>query len=145
DNNTTQNIDCYIVKTSALNKRVVGWSEVFTQNQIWAVIEEKTGEKIQNSHTSDEEAMAMMTKAKAAFEADPTDIMKQLTCSEKQYVVSKYVRWDNTLENAKYLGYLDARELYPDLEPISFAAFVDDLLAGKAKRLYASKYVEMKA
>jgi hypothetical protein len=87
----------------------------------------------------------MMTEAKAALEADPTDITKQLTCFELQYAVSKYVRWDNTPENAKYLGYLDARELYPDLKPISFAAFVDDLLAGKAKMLYVSKYAEIKA
>jgi hypothetical protein len=35
-----------------LNKRVFGCSEILTQNQIWAVIEEKTGEKIQTSHVS---------------------------------------------------------------------------------------------
>ena len=26
---------------------------------------------------------------------------------------------ENTLENARKLGYLDARELYPDIEPFS--------------------------
>ena len=56
-----------------------------------------------------------------------------------EYTFSKYVRGDNTPENAKYLGYLDANELYPDFKPIRFAEFVDELIAGKAERLYYNK------
>ncbi|CRK24748.1 hypothetical protein BN1723_013376 [Verticillium longisporum] len=37
-----------------------------------------------------------------------------------QYFYTLAVRGDNTPENAKYLGYLDARELYPDLQPRSW-------------------------
>lgn len=33
-----------------------------------------------------------------------------------EYVLSMYIRGDNTLENAKRLGKLDGKELYPDLE-----------------------------
>lgn len=40
-------------------------------------------------------------------------------------------------ENAKYLGYLDARELYPDFKAISFESFVKEILDGKAKKPYA--------
>ncbi len=54
-----------------------------------------------------------------------------------QYSYSKYVRGDNRPEYAKYLGYLDARELYPDLKPTTFKGFVVDLLDGKVPRPYA--------
>lgn len=51
-------------------------------------------------------------------------------------MVSKYFRRDNTREVAKYLGYLDARELYPDFKPISFTEYIDELLDGTAKKPY---------
>jgi hypothetical protein len=60
------------------------------------------------------------------------------------YIVSKYVRRDNTPENAKYLGYIDARELYHDFKPISFSEFIDELFAGKAKKLYETKYAHLR-
>lgn len=49
----------------------------------------------------------------------------------KQYEYCKYVRKDNTPEKAKELGYLDARELFPDVQPRCFKEFVGDLLGGK--------------
>ena len=55
-----------------------------------------------------------------------------------QYSYSKYVRGDNTPEYAKYLGYLDARELYPDFKPTTFKEFVVELLDGKVPRPYAN-------
>jgi hypothetical protein len=56
-----------------------------------------------------------------------------------QYINSKYIRADNTLENAKYLGYLDARELYPDFQPRTFEACIKEVLAGEATKLYNGK------
>ena len=61
---------------------------------------------------------------------------KRRMLSIMQYHHSKYIRADNTIENAKYLGYLNARELYPDFKPISFEQFVKDLLAGTARKPY---------
>ena len=72
-----------------------------------------------------------------AWKADPSDIMKQIPVWMAQYIVSKYVRADNTLENAKYLGYVDARELYPDFKPVSFEDYLGEVLAGKAQRAFA--------
>lgn len=57
--------------------------------------------------------------------------------SSAEYNRAKWVRGDGTLENAKYLGYLDARELYPEFQPMTFEAFVDELVGGGAKRPYA--------
>jgi hypothetical protein len=58
-----------------------------------------------------------------------------------QYIVSKYVRRDNSPENAKYLGYLDARELYPDFKPTKFEQVVEETLAGKGMSLYSGRNV----
>jgi len=54
-----------------------------------------------------------------------------------QYRYSWGIRGDNTPENAKYLGYLLGKELYPDMEYITFDAYLKDLLNGSAKKAYA--------
>ncbi len=53
-----------------------------------------------------------------------------------QYRYSMYVRGDNDPKYAKYLGYLDARTLYPDFVPRSFEAYARELLDGKAVAIY---------
>jgi hypothetical protein len=63
-----------------------------------------------------------------------------MVMSTQQYIYSKYIRRDNTPEMAHYLGYMDARELYPDFSPISFAELVDEVLAGKAQRPYEGRF-----
>ena len=73
----------------------------------------------------------------AAFANDKTNIQLKMGVMSLQYTYSKYVRNDNTPEYAKYLGYLDARELYPELKPKSFKQFVGDLVEGKVQRPYA--------
>lgn len=62
--------------------------------------------------------------------------MKRSMHNLDEYNVSRYIREDNTPENGKYLGYLDARELYPDFKPIRFGQFVDELVGGGGKRPY---------
>jgi hypothetical protein len=81
-----------------------------------------------------------MHTARAAHRANPSDPSLRFPALSAEYNVAKHVRQDNTPENAMYLGYLDTRELYPDFGPNTFSAFVDELLAGKAKRLYQDKY-----
>jgi hypothetical protein len=60
----------------------------------------------------------------------------------QSYSYSKFVREDNCPVNAKYLGYLDTRELYPDFKPIKFEQFVREVLQGEAKKLYANGQLE---
>jgi hypothetical protein len=62
--------------------------------------------------------------------------MAQMMRVLADYDYSKYVRADNTPAYAKYLGYLDARELYPDFQPITFRDFVGELLGGKLEMPY---------
>jgi hypothetical protein len=63
--------------------------------------------------------------------------MKQtLTIVGLEYAYSKFVRGENTPQYAKYLGYLDASDLYPDFVPRSFEAFAKELLDGKAAKIF---------
>jgi hypothetical protein len=60
----------------------------------------------------------------------------------QSYAYSKFVREDNCPVNAKYLGYLDTREMYPDFKPISFEQFVREVLQGEAKKPYTGGRLE---
>ncbi|KAF2262553.1 isoflavone reductase family protein [Lojkania enalia] len=123
-----------------INKKVVAYSDVLSQNDVVAIVEEKSGEKVEVTHVTEDEAIQRRDKARVALEAYPSDNMNTMARWTNEYNVSKYVRKDNTLENAKYLGYIDARELYPDFQPIRFETFVQELLQGEAKKLYAGKF-----
>ena len=46
------------------------------------------------------------------------------------------LRGDNTPEYARYLGYLDATELYPDMKVTTPTAYCEQLLSGKATTIY---------
>ncbi|KAF2793857.1 NAD(P)-binding protein [Melanomma pulvis-pyrius CBS 109.77] len=123
-----------------LNKKVFTHSDFLSQNEIIALLEAKSGEKIEYSVVSEADVLARRAAAREAVEKDPTDYMKAAGKSQAEYIVSKYLRRDNTPEVARYLGYLDARELYPDFEPVRFEAFVGELLEGKGTRPYASRF-----
>ena len=79
---------------------------------------------------------AQIAGAKQALAANPKDRMALFGQYSGEYNYSKYVRGDNTPEYAKYLGYLDAGELYPDFQPITWREFLVDLLAGKTEKPY---------
>jgi hypothetical protein len=81
-----------------------------------------------------------MHAARANLKANPSDTMARVAVWTAEYDVSKYVQRDNTPENARYLGYLDTKELYPDFRPITFTAFIDELLADKARKLYQDQF-----
>jgi hypothetical protein len=61
---------------------------------------------------------------------------------------SYYKSWDvlgeNTPEYARYLGYLVSKDLYPNLEGISFQSFIKETLEVGLKPIYDSLRDEMK-
>jgi hypothetical protein len=85
---------------------------------------------------SGEEVLQKVKQAQEALAKDPKDPLKRRMTYMSEYLLSKYIRGDNSLENAKYLGYLDAKELYPDFKPISFSEYVVELVDGKAQKPY---------
>lgn len=55
-----------------------------------------------------------------------------------QYKYSLDIRGDNTPEHAKYLGYLDVKELYPDVESTPLETFITDAVeGGRTKPAYS--------
>lgn len=68
---------------------------------------------------------------------DPShDSLDFVILAQYQYWYSCGIRGDNTPENAKYLGYLLAKELYPDFSGKSLELYTQEVIDGKGKRAY---------
>ncbi|KAJ6605407.1 hypothetical protein DFH09DRAFT_1121335 [Mycena vulgaris] len=119
-----------------LNKSVFTYSDVISENEIFALMEEMSGEKIERIHVSADDIAAGRARYAALLAAEPGNRLAHIMSSSEDYNYSKYVRGDNTPAYAAYLGYLDARELYPDYQPRTFKAFVAEVLEGKAVMPY---------
>ncbi|CAI0655028.1 unnamed protein product [Colletotrichum noveboracense] len=117
-----------------LNRMVFAYTEVVTHNQIYDLLEGLSNEKLERRYVSAEAIKASVAKAEAK-QASP-DSMDFVVLTQYQYWYSCGIRGDNTPENARYLGYLIASELYPDLKGISLATYVQEVLDGKGKRAY---------
>ncbi|KAJ7110618.1 hypothetical protein C8R44DRAFT_569131, partial [Mycena epipterygia] len=119
-----------------LNKFVVTYGDVLSENEIFAMMEELSGEKIERKYISAEDITAARANHVATVKAEPDNWFAQMAVFSDDYNYSKYVRGDNTPAHAAYLGYLDARELYPAFQPRRFRDFVGELLDGRAERPY---------
>lgn len=149
-----------ILDERTINKYVCAYGEVLTENQLFAIMEEVSGEKINptyvcylhihapplyclpaNTHShqvSDAETESRLSAAKTKLAEAPEDRMSMIGVYLSQYQQSCYVRQDNQPKVAKELGYLDAHELYPDLKPVTFREFAVELLDGKIAKPYAA-------
>jgi hypothetical protein len=86
--------------------------------------------------TNESEARSRLQAVKEKYDADPTEGRNRFLLAAAQYAITKYVRADNTPQNAEHLGCIDARKLLPDFEYRTFAEFLDDLMAGSVSRPY---------
>jgi uncharacterized protein YbjT (DUF2867 family) len=119
-----------------LNKYVFFFGAVVSQHETIELLEELSGEKIERKYVSAEELESQIAESKKTIAANPDDRWATIGLYGGEYNYSKFIRGDNTPEYAKYLGYLDASELYPDFKPIGWREFLVDLLAGKTERPY---------
>ncbi|KAJ7755232.1 hypothetical protein B0H16DRAFT_1417967 [Mycena metata] len=119
-----------------LNNSVIAYGDVLSQNEIFEIMEALSGEKITREYISADAIIAARAQCAAANKADPKNYLAWMQLIIQDYSYSKYVRGDNTPEYAKYLGYLDATELYPDFRPMKFAEFARELLDGKMEKIY---------
>ncbi|KAJ7035521.1 hypothetical protein C8F04DRAFT_1342400 [Mycena alexandri] len=142
-----------IVKDNrTLNKSVIAYGDVLSENEVFGTMERLSGEKIERQYVSraircdfrtqrfqisTDDIMSARAETAAAAKADPTNTFAGMMAWLQDYNYSKYVRGDNTLAHATYLGYLDARELYPDFQPKGFEHFVRDVLDGKGEKRQA--------
>ncbi|KAJ5468695.1 Glutathione S-transferaseN-terminal [Penicillium sp. IBT 31633x] len=121
-----------------LNRYIYTSGDVLSENEIYRIAEELSGETIESTPMSNQQIEEGLAQAKATFSEDPQDPMKRTFLYLAQYQHSKYVRKDNTPGYADYLGYLSARSLYPDFTPVSFREFFAEALAGQVRKVYAS-------
>ncbi|KAJ5416621.1 isoflavone reductase family protein [Penicillium crustosum] len=120
-----------------LNQYVYTYGDVLSENQIFSMMEERSAERIDRKHMTAQEIEATVSMAKKAYNDNPKSMGSPFMLYMSQYNYSKYVRGDNSPESAKSLGYLNARELYPDFKPVTFGDFLSEVLDGKGVNPYA--------
>ncbi|KAK2020755.1 NAD(P)-binding protein [Colletotrichum zoysiae] len=129
-----------IADPRTLNRSVFAYGEVTTQNAIWAEVEAATGEALPRKSLSAADLEARVAELKTVVAADPTNVGPLLELAICQYKHSRYVRGDNAPDRAQYLGYLDGKTLYPDLECKSMRDFIRDVVARKRDfRVYVGR------
>ncbi|KAI1455917.1 NAD(P)-binding protein [Annulohypoxylon moriforme] len=122
-----------IVDPRTLNKKVFAYTEVLSTNQVDELVEEISGEKAIRNHLSADKIRNDIASARSALERDPTDQSTKFSLLLNEYVNSWGLRGDNTPESAKYLGYLDFQELYPDVKGKTLRTIIQEVLDGKRK------------
>jgi hypothetical protein len=79
----------------------------------------------------------MATKSRKLAQENPGDVQSMTMVYMSEYQMSWGIRGDNAPEKAQYLGYLLAKDLYPDLEFTRFETFIAGVLEGKGKAPYS--------
>ncbi|KAJ0381929.1 hypothetical protein COL922a_013561 [Colletotrichum nupharicola] len=117
-----------------LNLMVFAYNELITQNQVYDLLAKMSGEKVERNHISVEAIMAGVAQMEASNLGPESPEFYELI--RFQYWHSWAIRGDNTPEYAKYLGYLNTKDLYPDMGFIPFQEYVQEVLDGKGKNVY---------
>ncbi len=137
-----------VVDQRTLNRYVFAWGEEMTEKEIYSVMEDVSGEKLPVNYVCPRRCLEVAYAAKVTAQEIEDEVLEARRLFEKEpgnqelfgrvasaeYEYSKYVRIDNKSEYARYLGYLNARQLYPNLKPKKFEEFMQDLLDGKVRR-----------
>ncbi|KAK1656501.1 hypothetical protein BDP81DRAFT_364641 [Colletotrichum phormii] len=108
-----------IADQRTLNKMVFAYGEVMTQNEAFDILEKVSGETVTREVITKEELQGIISQGRTG---------KDITVNPKvcmaEYRNLLGIRGENTPEYARYLGYLNARELYPDVKFTSFEKYV---------------------
>ncbi|KAL1629224.1 hypothetical protein SLS56_005447 [Neofusicoccum ribis] len=113
-----------ITDPRTLNKMVFAYNEVVTFNQAFEFMEERSSEHVDRNYISDGVLMNAVDEMKERMQNDKTDQLAVYKAYWYQYFYSCGVRGDNTPYVAEYLGYLNAKYLYPDFKGLSFGKYL---------------------
>ncbi|KXJ88140.1 hypothetical protein Micbo1qcDRAFT_166786 [Microdochium bolleyi] len=129
-------VGAYVVRIISdprtLNRLVMAYGDVRTQTEVWDMFERLSGEKIPRPTISTQEVIDSIAKNRELFAKDPTNYQPLVDKGMAEYKYTQAVRGDNTPEHAKYLGYLDATELYPDVKIKTIEDYAREVLSGKS-------------
>ncbi|KAJ5662295.1 NAD(P)-binding protein [Penicillium maclennaniae] len=127
-----------IVDPRTLNKMILAYNEVFSQNEIYDLLESLGGEKLERKYVSGPEVHGRLAAVEKAIEGEASPTMRVMM-QVLQYQISWGLRGDNTPENAKRLGYMTSKELYPDFEFVKFGDYLKEVIDGKASHPYQNR------
>ncbi|RDX49057.1 NAD-P-binding protein [Lentinus brumalis] len=117
-----------ITDPRTLNKWVIVWEDEVVQKDAHEIGERVSGDgdalREKRIYVSEQDIKRLIAEGQAAY--DPTDHQATLKLLWDQYMNSMHFLEENTLGNAKRLGYLDARELYPDIPAQSLEEFAKE-------------------
>ncbi|KKK19548.1 hypothetical protein P175DRAFT_0377586 [Aspergillus ochraceoroseus IBT 24754] len=140
-----RDIGCYVARIilddRTLNKMVLAYNTVMTQNQIFDLLEEISEETITRNHVTEELVQNRVLASRQASETYPFDPIKFIPRYLAEYQLSWGIRGDNTPEYAKYLGYLSSKDLYPDFTPIDYREYLETVVKGTAKGIYTDRTI----
>lgn len=125
-----------IVDDRTLNRMVLAYNTMMTQNQIYDLMEEISGERLDRNYVADETIHDRVAECRESAGKNPTDPAMLHPLFSAEYKLSWGVRGDNNPDYAKYLGYLTSKELYPDFKPIDIRDYVKSVIRGTAKGAY---------
>jgi hypothetical protein len=154
-----------------LNKKILAYNLVSTQNQIYNLMEEISEEKVDRNYVScapphpyllpsdvtytysfrffraqvsEETICSRVLAARQASETYPFDPIKFIPRYLAEYQYSWGIRGDNNPEYARYLGYHLTPELYPDFKPTDFREYLESVVRGTAKGVYQDRVISRK-
>jgi uncharacterized protein YbjT (DUF2867 family) len=127
-----------------LNKKILAYNLVSTQNKIYELMEELSEEKIDRNYVPEETICSRVVAARQASETYPFDPIKFIPRYLAEYQLSWGIRGDNNPEYAKYLGYHTTQDLYPEFQPTDFCEYLEQVIRGSAKGVYTDRVISRK-
>ncbi|PIL32964.1 hypothetical protein GSI_05082 [Ganoderma sinense ZZ0214-1] len=133
-----EHIGTYVARILAdprtLGHAVIIWEDEVRQGDAHALAQRVSGEgdalRAGRIAMTKDTFINAAAEAKALLAQDPVaNASAHMMRSWNEYQISMLVLEENTLENAKRLGYLDVRELYPDIAPQSLEEFAKEFYA----------------
>ena len=82
---------------------------------------------------------ATIATAQTAYDHSDKSLPFIFGLAGPQYLYCEWFRQDNLPERAEYLGYLNTKDLYPDFEATKYVDYVDEVMEGKVKSIYANR------
>ncbi|EQB44115.1 isoflavone reductase [Colletotrichum gloeosporioides Cg-14] len=117
-----------IADPRTLNKMVFAYGDVITQNGAFELLEKVSGEAIPREFMTIEELHNIISEGRATAGKQDIKDVTVLPRIGAEYRNLLGIRGDNTPEYARYLGYLDARDLYPDMEVTTLENYIKRLV-----------------
>jgi len=126
------------------NKYLLAYNEVWSQEAIFSLMEKLSGEELPRTYVSAEECEAAIKESQALLDAGldwhtPEGMAASMGVIGRQYPRSWGIRGDNTPENAKFLGYVTSRELWPEMEFWGYEDYLKEVIEGKAATVYEDR------